>query len=68
MNIEEERQYTLSRNERMTEELFAEEWIPWRIEGKWFLLMQLDAPKVAVNLRKTNEGITPPTDHMNKQH
>lgn len=77
MNIEEVRQYALSMNEYVTEELFAEEWISWRIEGKWFLLMQLDSPEprvavkllpeVATDLRERYDGVTP-AYHMNKQH
>lgn len=77
MNIEDVRQYALSLNERVTEELFAEQWISWRIEGKWFLLMQLDAPapriavklppEVAAELREQYEGVTP-AYHMNKKH
>jgi predicted DNA-binding protein (MmcQ/YjbR family) len=77
MNIEDVRQYALSLNERVTEDLFAEEWISWRIEGKWFLLMQLDAPtprvavklppEVATELREQFEGVTP-AYHMNKTH
>ena len=77
MDIESVRQYALSINERVTEELFAEEWVSWRIEGKWFLLMQLDAPepRVAVklqpeaasDLRERYDGVTP-AYHMNKQH
>lgn len=77
MNIEEVRQYALSLHERVTEELFAEQWISWRIEGKWFLLMQLDAPEprvavkllpdVAADLRERYDGVTP-AYHMNKRH
>lgn len=61
----------------VTEELFAEEWISWRIAGKWFLLMQLDAPepRVAVKLspdkaqelRERYDGVRP-AYHMNKKH
>ena len=52
MNLEDVREYALSLNNQVTEELFAEQWISWRIAGKWFLLMQLDAPepRVAVKL------------------
>ena len=77
MNIEDVRTFALSLNERVTEELFAEQWIAWRIEGKWFLLMQLDAPEprvavklqpeVAADLRERYEGVTP-AYHMNKRH
>ena len=52
MNIEQVREFALGINPQVTEELFAENWISWRIFGKWFLLMQLDAPepRVAVKL------------------
>ena len=77
MNIEEVRSYALGLNESVTEELFAEQWISWRIAGKWFLLMQLDAPepRVAVKLppatnimlREQYDGVRP-AYHMNKTH
>lgn len=77
MNIEEVRIFALSLNEQVTEELFAEQWIVWRIGGKWFLLMQLDAPEprvavklppdVATDLRERYDGVTP-AYHMNKRH
>lgn len=77
MNIEEVRSYALSLNENVTEELFAEQWISWRIAGKWFLLVQLDAPepRIAVKLppttsavlREQYEGVRP-AYHMNKAH
>ncbi len=76
MNIEEARNYALSLSS-VTEELFAENWISFRVKGKWFLLMQLDAPepRVAVKLppeegillREQYQGITA-AYHMNKQH
>ena len=77
MNIEEVREFALGLNEQVTEELFAEQWISWRIAGKWFLLMQLDAPepRVAVklkpedatDLREQYDGVKP-AYHMNKVH
>ena len=53
MNIEEVRDYALSMNEQVTELLFADRWLSWRICGKWFLLTELDTPEpwVAVKLR-----------------
>lgn len=67
----------MSIDERVTEDLFAEQWISWRIAGKWFLLMQLDAPepRVAVklppamniSLREQYDGVRP-AYHMNKTH
>ena len=77
MNIEDVRAYALSLNEQVTEELFAEQWISWKIAGKWFLLMQLDTPepKIAVKLkpetgaalREQYDGVRP-ANHMNKTH
>ena len=77
MNIEQVREFALGINPQVTEELFAENWISWRIFGKWFLLMQLDAPepRVAVKLppdesaelRIRYDGIRP-AYHMNKTH
>ena len=77
MNIEQVREFALGINPQVTEELFAENWISWRIFGKWFLLMQLDAPepRVAVKLppdesaelRARYNGIRP-AYHMNKTY
>ena len=77
MNIEEVRAYALGLDENVTECLFAKQWISWRIAGKWFLLMQLDAPepRIAVKLppatnirlREQYEGVRP-AYHMNKTH
>ena len=77
MDIEEVRDFALGLNKQVTEELFAEQWISWRIVGKWFLLMQLDAPepRVAVKLqpevgtalREQYDGVKP-AYHMNKVH
>ena len=77
MNIEDVRAYALSLNAQVTEELFAEQWISWKIAGKWFLLMQLDTPepKIAVKLkpetgtalREQYDGVRP-AYHMNKTH
>ena len=77
MNIEEVRNYALSLHENVTEDLFAEQWISWRIAGKWFLLMQLEVseprvavklpPAVGVALREQYDGVRP-AYHMNKTH
>lgn len=77
MNIEEVRTFALSLHEGVTEELFADHWISFRVEGKWFLLMQLDAPEprvavkmrpeVAQELREQHDGVRP-AYHMNKAH
>jgi len=77
MNIEEVRIFALSLNSNVTEELFADEWVSFRIGGKWFMLMQLDAPEprvavkllpdVAEELREQYDGVRP-AYHMNKKH
>lgn len=77
MDIEQVRDYALSLHPQVSEELFAQEWVSWRIAGKWFLLMQLNAPepRVAVKLppevaaeqRERHEGVRP-AYHMNKTH
>ncbi|HEY9550689.1 MAG TPA: MmcQ/YjbR family DNA-binding protein [Prevotella sp.] len=77
MNIESAREWALNLHPLVTEELFAENWIAFRICGKWFMLVQLDTPepRVAVKmkpdeaelLREQHEGITP-AYHMNKRH
>lgn len=76
MNIEEVRAYALSLS-CTTEDLFAENWISFRVMGKWFMLLQLDAPepRVAIKLppeegqmlREHYEGVTA-AYHMNKIH
>lgn len=75
MNIEEARTYALGLNS-VTEKLFAKDWISYRIAGKWFMLIQLDAPepRIAVKLppetgealREQYEGAEP-AYHMNKR-
>lgn len=77
MNIEEVRTYALTLNNNVTEELFAENWIVYRVCKKCFLLMQLDAPepRIAVKLppeqaeqyRSEMNGVKP-AYHMNKKH
>lgn len=77
MNIEEVREYALSLNEQVTEELFVKSWVSWRIAGKWFLLTNLDAPEpqvavkmlpdVAIELRDRYDGVGPAI-HMNKKN
>ena len=76
MSIEDARDYALSLA-GTTEDLFAENWISYRIAGKWFMLLQLDAPepRVAVKLppetgsalREEFDGVRP-AYHMNKVH
>lgn len=77
MNIEEVREFALGLDAKVTEDMFADQWISWRIGGKWFMLMQLDAPEprvavklppeVAATLREQHSGIRP-AYHMNKTH
>ena len=77
MNIEQVREFALGVNPKVSEELFAENWISWRVFGKWFLLMQLDAPEprvavklppeVSAELRVQYDGVRP-AYHMNKTH
>ena len=77
MDIESVRAFALGLSPEVSEELFAENWIAWRIGGRWFLLMQLDAPqpRVAVklppeqglDLRERYDGVRP-AYHMNKRH
>uniref|UniRef100_A0AB33IWQ6 MmcQ/YjbR family DNA-binding protein n=2 Tax=unclassified Prevotella TaxID=2638335 RepID=A0AB33IWQ6_9BACT len=76
MNIEEARSLALQ-HKGVTEELFAERWISFRIEGKWFMLIELDTPepRIAVKLkpehgqelREQYDGVRP-AYHMNKKH
>ena len=77
MNIEEVREYALSLNEQVTEDLFVRSWISWRIAGRWFLLTNLDVPEphvavkmlpeVAIDLRERYDGVGPAI-HMNKKN
>ena len=77
MNIEEIRMFALGLDPQVTEELFVENWIDWRIGGKWFMLLQLDAPEARVcvklppdkglELRDRYDGVRP-AYHMNKRH
>lgn len=76
MNIEDARLYALSLGP-VTENLFAKQWISFKINGKWFMLMQLDAPEARIavklkpergqELREEFDGIKP-AYHMNKKH
>jgi len=77
MDIERVREFALGLDDEVTEGLFAEQWISWRIRGRWFLLMQLDAPEprvavklppdVGIELREHYDGVRP-AYHMNKKH
>ena len=75
MNIEEVREFALTLP-HVEEALFAENWINFRIGGKWFMLIQLDAPEpriavkcdpdLALDLRSRYDGVEP-AYHMNKR-
>jgi predicted DNA-binding protein (MmcQ/YjbR family) len=77
MDIESVRGFALSLHPQVTEDMFTDGWVSWRIGGKWFMLMQLDAPaprvavklppEVAVDLRERYGGMRP-AYHMNKHH
>lgn len=75
MNIEEVREYCLTLP-YVTEDEFCPEVITFRIEGKWFLMMWLEAPEprvavkcdpaMAIELRERYRGVEP-AYHMNKK-
>ena len=75
MNIEEVREYCLTLP-YVTEDEFCPEVITFRIEGKWFMLLWLNAPEprvavkcdptIAIELRESYRGIEP-AYHMNKR-
>lgn len=75
MNIEEAREYALSLP-LAEESLFADDWVQYRVCGKWFMLIWLNAPEsrvavkcdpeLAVELRERYEGVEP-AYHMNKR-
>ena len=52
MNLEEARDFALVLP-FATEDEFAEGWISYRIDGKWFMLIQLDAPEPRITLKFT---------------
>ena len=62
MNIEEICTYVLSLNPEVTEDLFAGDWLSFRIHGKWFVLIWLESPepRIAVNIGVTSSlnGLT----------
>lgn len=78
MNIEEARLCALAQHNAVTEDEFSPGWISYRIGGKWFMLIQLDAPepRVAVKLppergaelRERHPLAIRPAYHMNKTH
>lgn len=76
MDIEQVRDYCLSLP-GVTEDLFAPEWLSFRIGGKWFVCIWLEAPEPTVavklppsqgqELREQYRGIRP-AYHLNKVH
>ena len=76
MNIEQARDVALSMP-FATEDEFYPQWISYRIDGKWFMLIQLDAPepRVAVKLPPVDNielraryNAIRPAYHMNHTH
>lgn len=76
MNIEQARECALSLP-FSTEDEFAQGWISYRIDGKWFMLIQLDAPEPRIALKfRPEEGAelrerhseVQPAFHMNHRH
>lgn len=75
MNIEEAREYALSLP-HTEESLFFDDWVDFRICGKWFMLIWLNAPEqrvtvkcdpeLAEDLRAHYYGVEP-AYHMNKR-
>lgn len=76
MNIEDVRYYALGLG-NVTEDMFAENWLSFRVGGKWFLLVWLESPEprvavklppeVGLELRERYSGVQP-AYHMNKSH
>ena len=76
MNIEEARDFALSLP-FATEDEFAEGWISYRVDGKWFMLIELAAPEPRLTLKfspaegEMLRGLYPeilPGFHMNHRH
>lgn len=77
MTIQDVRDHILSLNPNITENLFADHWLSWRIGGKWFALTELDVeepwisiklpPQVGAQLRERYNAVRP-AYHMNKKH
>ena len=60
MNIEEVREYALSLPGTTEDQAYGEDWVLFRIEGKIFLHIWLDAPEPSCAIR--------PAYHLNKVH
>ena len=76
MDIEEIREYCLSMHRDVEECMpFGEEHLVYKINGRIFLLMDINTrwvavkcdPALAIELRERYEGVTP-AYHMNKKH
>ena len=63
MKFDEARIFALSLSPSVTEDLFAEDWISFRIAGKWFMLMQLDTPEPRVAVKLDPERGSDLCDH-----
>jgi len=77
MNIEDIRTYVLSLHPEVTEDLFAEDWLSFRIHDKWFVLIWLESPepRITVNMQpdiaqelRARYASIQPAYHMNKEH
>lgn len=51
MNLEEAGHYALSLGETVTEDQFTRNWYCWRVDGKWFMLTDLDIPESQISLK-----------------
>ena len=75
MDFEQAREYALSLP-GAEESLFCDDWVQYRVEGKWMMLLWLNAPEprvavkcdpvIAIELRERYRGIEP-AYHMNKR-
>ena len=71
------REYALSLNDQVTEDLFVKSWVSWRFAGKWLLLTNLDLPErhiavkmqpdLAIDLRDRYDGVGPAI-HLNMKN
>lgn len=75
--LEDVEAFAKSLHPAVTADLFAEDWVSFRIAGKWFLVFDLTVvepriavkldPEYALDLRDRHPGIRPAW-HMNKRH
>lgn len=75
MNLEEAGHYASSLGETVTEDQFTRNWYCWRVDGKWFMLTDLDIPESQISLKLPSElagelmdeyDSISPAVHMNK--